>query len=118
MNLVDLNTVQQQKSKDPTEIEILPDGTSLDLLRLVYRNPLIPLPVRMRAAIAALPMEHPRLMVTAQINEQNFAEVLDRRLKKLRDMEQNGKMIEGPRPEPVDVRPFLPITNDRRYRRF
>jgi hypothetical protein len=98
-------------------LELPPNGTSLTLLQMVYRNPLIPLPVRMRAAISALPHEHPRLMVQAQISEQSFAEVLERRLKKLRDMEQNGKAIEAPKPE-MEIKPPMPRISDRRYRRF
>jgi hypothetical protein len=55
--------------------------------------------------------------VVAQISEQSFAEVLDRRLKRLQAVE-NGKMIEAPRPEPVDIKPLLPRLNDRRFRRM
>jgi hypothetical protein len=95
-----------------------PNGMSIDLLRAVYRNPSIPLPVRMRAAIAALPHETPRLMVQALVNEQSFAELLERRLKHQAQIEAtNGKpqqieqqMIETSRP--------LPRSNDRRLRRM
>jgi hypothetical protein len=66
-------------------------------------------------------------MVTAQVNEQSFAEILDRRLKRLKEME-NGKQIEA-RPQEVEIKPMLPRstvevrpplapTNDRRFRRF
>jgi hypothetical protein len=51
---------------DPDSIEI-GDGTSLDLLQAVYRCSAIPLPVRMRAASMALPFEHGRLSVTANV---------------------------------------------------
>src|SRR5258707_14639166 len=102
------------------ELEFPPNGQSIDLLRAVYRNPSIPLPVRLRAAIAALPHETPRLAVTALVNEQSFAELLDRRLKKMAELE-DGKspmtVVEGPKAE-VEIRPPLPRTLDRRFRRF
>ena len=69
---------------------------SIDLLRAVYRNPSIPLPVRIRCAVAALPHEVPRLQVSALVNEQSFAEILERRLKKLDAM--NGK------PQTINIR--------------
>ena len=68
------------------EIEIPPDGISLDLLRAVYRSNQLPLTTRMRAAIAALPFESPKLAVTAVVSEQDFATVLDRRLKRIEEM--------------------------------
>ena len=69
------------EQKTSMALELAANGTSLDFLRAIYSNPSLALPVRMRAAIAALPHEHPRLAVMAQISEQSFAEVLERRLK-------------------------------------
>jgi hypothetical protein len=97
-----------------------PDGTSLTLLQAIYRNPTIPLPVRIRAAGMALPHEHPKLAVVAQVTDQGFAELLDRRLKKLAAMEQNGSKavaIDGPKPE-IEIRPPMPRVADRKYRRM
>ena len=100
--------------KKQQEIEIPPDGISLDLLRAVYRNNQLPLTTRMRAAIAALPFEVPKLAVTAVVSEQDFATVLDRRLKRIEEMKANAieatPVIDG---EKVDAR--LP---DRRFRRI
>jgi hypothetical protein len=108
--LVDLNSLPQEK---PREIDI-GKGMSIDLLRAVYRNPSIPLPVRIRCAVAALPHEVPRLAVTALVNEQSFAELLDKRLKKMAQMDQQppsqGPQIEASKP--------LPRIADRRYRRI
>ena len=64
--------------KTDEAIEVAPDGTSLDLLRAIYRRVDLPLSTRMRAATAALPHEHPKLAVTAMVNEGDFANQLDR----------------------------------------
>jgi len=96
----------------PSAIEIPPDGISLDLLRAVYRNSSIPLSVRIRAAGLAIPYDTPRLMVTAQVNENNFAELLDRRLRRM----EEAKLIEH-QPQ-VETKPLKPRLSDRRYRRL
>ena len=53
-------------------------GTALDFLQSVYRNPLEPHSVRMKAATVAIEYELPRLAVTATINGGDFAERLTR----------------------------------------
>jgi hypothetical protein len=52
-------------------------NTSLDLLQAIYRSADQPLHRRMRAAIAALPHEHPKLAVTAQLDGKSFAAELE-----------------------------------------
>jgi len=84
--------IEDEGSKKSQEIEIPSDGISLDLLRAVYRNSSLALTTRMRAAIAALPHEVPKLAVTAVVSEQDFATVLDRRLKRIEEMK--AKVIE------------------------
>ena len=66
---------------EPQEIELPPDATSLDFLRVVYRDARLPLSVRMRAAIAALAFEHPKLSVTANINT-GFAERIEQMMER------------------------------------
>src|SRR5258708_38781742 len=104
VSLIDAH--QQRVDKMNGELAFPPNGMSIDLLRAVYRSASIPLPVRMRAAIAVLPHEVPRLMVTAQVNEQSFAELLDRRLKRIAELEAKpleAKPINGnPQPQTID----------------
>jgi hypothetical protein len=71
------------------EVEIGPGRTSLDLLQAIYRCPDQPLSVRMRAAIAALPYEHPKLAVTAVLDG---TEDLGARLH--RAIQRSAKVIE------------------------
>ena len=72
----------------------------------------------MRAAIAALPFEVPKLAVTALVSEQDFATLLDRRLKRIEEMKAKAieatPTIDG---EKVDAR-LPPPLPDRRFRRI
>src|SRR5215471_19322789 len=108
-----------------------PNEISLDLLRAVYRNNQLPLPTRMRAAIAALPHEVPRLAVTAQVTDMGVAELLDRRLKRIEEMRLlENKGVNGgttitdrtidpePQPAPPTPAPLNRIYDKRRYRRI
>ena len=63
-------------------IKLAPNGTSLDLLQQVYRNPSLPLPTRIRAATAALPHEHPKLAVTTVVNVGDFADQLEKAIER------------------------------------
>ena len=88
----------------------------LNFLKAVYMNADLPLSIRMRAAIELMPFMHPKLAVTAVVNEQNFAELLDRRLRRMGQI-NNEKIIDGPKPE-IEAKPPLPRISDRRYRRM
>ena len=109
------------QAKEDKQLDLGPTASSLDLLQAIYRDPSIALTTRMRAAMACLPHEVPRLAVTAQVTEGNFADLLDRRLKRIEEMkllEANGaKVIDAP-PQPVETKPPLARTPDRRFRRF
>ena len=52
---------------------------ALEFLQMIYCDNELPLPVRMRAAMAAIPFETPKLAVTAVVTEQDFATLLDRK---------------------------------------
>lgn len=94
-------------------------ATSLSLLQAVYRNPAIALPVRIRCAMACVPFESPKLQMVAQVSEQSFAELLDRRLKRFEEMKQiEAKPTNGNGGPQVEVKPPLPRLADRRFRRM
>ena len=72
----------------------------------------------MRAAIAALPHEVPRLAVTAQVTDHDIATLLDRRIERMKAIEaQNGeKVISNPK---IEAKPNpMPRIADKRYRRI
>ena len=88
---------------------------ALEFLQAVYCNDELPLVTRMRAAIAALPFESPKLAVTAMVSEQDFATLLDQRLARMEAVRTDA--VEA-RPQPVEMKPPLPRLADRRYRRL
>ena len=102
------------EAREAMALQLRPDGNSLDFLQLIYRNSSLPLPTRMRAAMACLPHEVPKLMATAIIDEQDFATLLDRRLARMAEQ----KLIEARPTPPVEVKPPLPRLPDRRFRRI
>jgi hypothetical protein len=77
--------------------------TSLEVLQAIYRNEDLPLPVRARAAMAALPFEHPKLAVTAITTPQDFAARLDEAIKR----SAAAKVIDAA-PEPRSLPPSGP----------
>ena len=84
----------------------------MHFLKAVYMDAKLPLSVRMRAAIEVLPFTHPKLAVTAQVTENDFAELLDRRLRRM----EEAKLIEH-QPQ-VETKPLKPRLSARRYRRL
>ena len=101
---------------------------AIDYLRSVYRNPLQPDNVRMRAAAIAIEYELPRLAVTATINSGDFADQLEKAIERSRRV--TPTMIEGTVTATANVssdtiRPVQtngdgkpPMIVDRRYRRW
>jgi hypothetical protein len=110
-------------------IELEPNGTSLNLLQAIYRNATIPLSTRMRAAIASIQFEHPKLAVTATVQAGDFADQLDRAVERSKRVIE-AKPITNVSSDnvPTDTtRPHVQASNgdghkptvmDRRYRRW
>jgi hypothetical protein len=92
---------------------------ALEFLQAVYMNDELPLITRVRVAVACLPYEVPKLAVTAVVSEQDFATILDRRLKRIEEMKliETKPTIDGIEGKPADVR-LPPVVPDRRFRRI
>src|SRR5690349_6671065 len=77
-------------------IELAPGETSLDFLQAIYRSVKQPMSRRLRAAIEALPHEHPRLgaIATTSMHGQDFASLLERAIERS-SKERELKQIEA-----------------------
>jgi hypothetical protein len=60
------------------QAEAIEGASALELLQAVYRSTRLPLAVRMRAAIEALPFESPKLSATALLSSDDLADWLER----------------------------------------
>src|SRR5262249_58471610 len=90
----DFVKIAPRSIEDDDPLKLTPNAMSLEGLQAIYRNPGLPLTTRMRAMIAAVPFESPKLAVTAQVSENDFATLLDQRIERLQKM----KLIEAKSP--------------------
>jgi hypothetical protein len=118
--------------EDEPDVDDLDDITALGLLQQVYRCRSVSLHVRLRAAMAALPMETPRLAVTSIVTDNDVATILDRRIAHFERMKllNDTKLIEATPQEPtngnngnadpaqVQRAPLARLYDTRRYSRF
>ena len=51
--------------------------SALEYLQSIYRNPLMPVPMRMRAAALAVPFESPKLSAIANLSPEDFSDRLE-----------------------------------------
>jgi hypothetical protein len=90
---------------------------ALPYLQSIYRNPMEPTSMRMRAAIESLPYENPKLSATAiaTMDGQSFADALERCIARSQSPPQlNGPVQELPAQELK--KPFSNYRNN--YRRY
>jgi hypothetical protein len=66
---------------------------ALTFLQAIYRSAAVPLPVRMRAAIEALPFESPKLSATAIVQGGSLAELLDAHVQRAIERSDKAKLI-------------------------
>jgi hypothetical protein len=96
-----------------------PDIDAYTFLRGVWNDYLQPTHVRMRAAAIGIEFERPRMAVSAVVNDQDFASLLDERIKNMERVNNEiGKVIEAKPVPQVEARPVKPHINDRRFRRM
>ena len=78
MGLLPDLSIGEASSVEAPDVEVAPEATPLDFLRAVYMNAELPLSMRMRAAIACLPFETPKLSVVANVESRDFADRLEK----------------------------------------
>src|SRR6516225_4051030 len=99
LDRMETNRQRQVNRMSAENVEIGPNGLSLDLLRAVYRNNQLPLTTRMRAAISALKHEVPTLGISVVVNDDDIATRLDRALARIANA-NNQNAVNGTATEP------------------
>jgi hypothetical protein len=123
--LIDLQSVQHKKEEAEECFELEPNATSLTLLQKVYRSSSVGLQTRIRAAMAALQFEHPKLAVNANVDSADFAVQLDRAVNASRKIIEAQPISVSSDIPSSDTKPTVQTSNghkpsvpDRRYRRW
>ena len=77
---------------DEDPLGLRPDATPLDACRAVYLNGRLPMGMRLKAMIEALPYVHPKLSAIAMLNERDLGARLDRAIERSR-VRLNGRRV-------------------------
>jgi hypothetical protein len=80
-------------------------ASALDYVQDVYRGRRQADPWRMRAAMAALPFETPKLAVTTNISNENFAAMLDKAIARSQGRNAPAQIELSAEPEPSNDGP-------------
>ena len=90
----DFPEMEYKPTPGADSFELEEGATSLKLLQKIYRSSTIPLTTRMRAAMAAIPFEHPKLAVTATVEAAgDFADQLEQAIERSRRVMIEAKPI-------------------------
>jgi hypothetical protein len=119
---------QRRVNRMSGDLDIGPNGLSIDLLRAVYRDPGQDLHIRMRAAMACLKHEVPSLGISVVVNDDDIATRLDRALARIAAT-NNQNVVNGtatiteptfqpePQPQPTLRNPLNRVYSSRFRRR-
>ena len=101
--MLDSVTAALGTEDEPEAIDLAPGETSLSFLQKIYRSRAQPMSRRLRAAMAALPHEHPKLgiVATANLNGETFAAMLDRAIERSGKAEDIKQIEAAPTPTMV-----------------
>jgi len=78
----------EEKEEDDEQwpvAQVIVPANALEYLQSIYRNPAEPDGRRMRAAVAALPFESPKLSAVAMMNNDGFSATLERAIARSRE---------------------------------
>jgi hypothetical protein len=92
---------QRRVNRMNGDLDIGPNGLSIDLLRAVYRDTGQDLHIRMRAAMACLKHEVPSLGISVVVNDNDVATRLDKALARIAAIKSDTVNVEVIEPEPT-----------------
>jgi hypothetical protein len=104
---------QAQRFDDSEGLEVPANATPLDFLQAVYRSPTQPMNRRLKASIGAANYVHPKFTAVAQVSSQDFAALLEQRIRRNAQAQLIAPNVEQPA---VNLQ-SPPAVADKRFRR-